>query len=133
VGDLSRDVRGGEVEMIADPGARMAVGMKFDRRSDLLWSPAAPSAPLMPLMARQGFGTYQLTASSATFINDVSVTKSAAYFTDSFQKQFYRLPLGPMESRPIQPCADCPLGDGFGFTPGEFNTNGIVAARMATG
>jgi hypothetical protein len=31
------DLRSGQVEMIAEPGARMAVGMKFDSRSGLLF------------------------------------------------------------------------------------------------
>jgi sugar lactone lactonase YvrE len=108
----------------------MAVGMKFDRRSGLLWVAGGAFGTAYVFNGDTGelVSTYQLTTSSATFVNDVVVTKSAAYFTDSFQKQFYSLPLGP-SGEPPDPAdvQTIPLGDGFGFTPGEFNTNGIVA------
>jgi sugar lactone lactonase YvrE len=125
------DLRSGEVEMIAAPGGRMAVGMKYDERSGLLF------------VAGGGFGTayvfdgdtgelavtYQLTP-FASFINDVIVTRGAAYFTDSFQKQFYRLPLGPAGALPDpSDVQTIPLGAGFDFTPGAFNANGIVASQ----
>jgi len=89
------DLRSGEVEMIANPGARMAVGMKFDARSGLLFVAGGAFGTAFVFDGETGdqVATYQLTT-SASFINDVIVTRQAAYFTDSFQKQFYRLPLG---------------------------------------
>ncbi|MFN2469895.1 MAG: hypothetical protein ABR583_02695 [Gaiellaceae bacterium] len=45
--------------------------------------------------ARTGapLATYQLATTTPTFINDVVVTRKAAYFTDSRQQVLYRLPL----------------------------------------
>jgi sugar lactone lactonase YvrE len=74
--------------------------------------------------------SYQLAPPApVSFINDVIVTTRAAYFTDSFQKQFYTLPLGPGGELPAPADVQTvPLGDGFDFTPGAFNTNGIEAS-----
>lgn len=125
------DLRNGNVEMIAEPGARMAVGMKFDSRSGLLLVAGGAFGTAYAFNGDTGelVASYQLTAPFASFINDVIITESAAIFTDSFQKQFYRLPLGPGGELPdpadVQTIA---LGDGFDFTPGEFNANGIVAS-----
>lgn len=123
------NLRSGEVEMIAEPGARMAVGMKYDPRSSLLFVAGGGFGTAHIFNGKTGelVMTYQLTT-SASFINDVIVTRQAAYFTDSFQKQFYRLPLGPGGALPepdeVQTIA---LDDGFDFAPGGFNANGIVA------
>jgi sugar lactone lactonase YvrE len=72
---------------------------------------------------------YQLTAPNTAFINDVIVTRQAAYFTDSFNPNFYRLPLAENGRLP-DPAAveEIPLGDGFEFIPGGFNANGIEAS-----
>lgn len=123
------DLRSGQVEMIAEPGARMAVGMKFDSRSGLLFVGGGAFGTAYVFDGETGdlVATYQLTT-SASFINDVIVTRQAAYFTDSFQKQFYRLPLGPRGALPAAgDVQTIPLGDGFDFLPGGFNANGIVA------
>ena len=123
------DLRSGEVEMIAEPGARMAVGMKFDPRSGLLFVAGGAFGTAYVFNGKTGEldTTYQLTP-SASFINDVIVTRQAAYFTDSFQKQFYRLPLGPMGALPgpgdVQTVL---LGPGFDFMQAAFNANGIAA------
>ena len=123
------DLRSGAVEMIAEPGARMAVGMKFDPRSGLLFvaGGAFGTAYIFDGETGEMVATYQLTTSTS-FINDVVVTRQAAYFTDSFQKQFYRLPLGPRGTLPDPgDVQTIPLGDGFDFVPGGFNANGIAA------
>jgi sugar lactone lactonase YvrE len=123
------DLRSGEVEIIAEPGARMATGMNFDPRSGLLFVAGGVFGTAYIFDGDTGelVATYQLT-SSASFINDVIVTRQAAYFTDSYQKQFYRLPLGPKGALPgpgnVQ---TIPLGDGFDFAAGDFNANGIAA------
>jgi hypothetical protein len=65
---------------------------------------------------------------SLSFINDVIVTRSAAYFTDSFQPVLYRVPLGPGGELPdLSEVEEIALGGDFNFVPGAFNTNGIDA------
>jgi sugar lactone lactonase YvrE len=58
----------------------------------------------------------------ATFVNDVTVTHRAAYFTDSRAAHIYELPMdgGPLRTIPL-------TGD-FQFAEG-FNLNGIAASR----
>ncbi len=59
----------------------------------------------------------------ATFVNDVAVTREAAYFTDSRAAQIYALPHdgGPLRTIPL-------TGD-FALVPDAINLNGIVATR----
>jgi sugar lactone lactonase YvrE len=127
------DLRSGEVKMIAAPDARMSVGMKFDERSGLLFVAGGDAGAAYVFDGESGelVATYQLTALSS-FINDVILTRDAAYFTNSFQKEIYRLPLGPAGALPDPPDVQTiPLGAGFDFdsTPGAFNANGIVASQ----
>ena len=126
------DLRDGEVEMISSPGAKMAVGMDFDERSGYLFvaGGAFGTAYIYDGSTGEMVASYQLTPSASRFVNDVIVTRQAAYFTDSFQKQFYRLPLGPAGDLPQQAEIETVmLGAGFDFIPGAFNANGIVASQ----
>jgi sugar lactone lactonase YvrE len=71
---------------------------------------------------------YQLTA-PGSFVNDVVVTRAAAYFTDSARSFLYRVPLGPRGRLPEQRAVqEVPLGDDFEFMENEFNANGIDAS-----
>jgi hypothetical protein len=63
-----------------------------------------------------------------SFINDVVITRDAAYFTNSFQPVLYKVPLenggglpSPLTSEAI------PLSGDYQFTAGAFNANGIDA------
>jgi len=73
-------------------------------------------------------GDFELTA-PGSFVNDVIVNRSAAYFTDSFRPAIYRVPLGPNGELPAPgDVEEIPLVGDFVFVPGEFNANGIEAA-----
>jgi sugar lactone lactonase YvrE len=79
--------------------------------------------------ARTGatLASYQLAAGPPTFVNDVIVTKDAAWFTESQAAVLYRVPIGPGGELGSQ--ADVqrvPLGGEFTMGPG-FNVNGIDA------
>ena len=78
--------------------------------------------------ARSGreLARYQLTTAE-TFVNDVVVTRSAAWFTDSVNQVLYRLALG-RGGRPGGPSAvrTIPLTGEIAYTTG-FNVNGIDA------
>lgn len=125
------DLATGEVEQIAAARPdRTAVGMDFDRRSNLLFVAGGPFGQAYVYDGNTGeeVAAYQLTDAPAPFINDVVVTRSAVYLTDSFQPQLYRLPLGPGGALPDQSQVETiPLGGDFVFEPDNFNTNGIVA------
>jgi hypothetical protein len=71
--------------------------------------------------------TYDFGA-SPTFINDVVVTHDGAYFTDSLQAAFYRVPIGPGGT--LGSAQTIPLGGDYVHVGGgQLNLNGIDATR----
>jgi hypothetical protein len=111
------------------PGERFAVGLSHDRRSNYLFVAGAFAGQGYVYDAASGAdaGVFQLTA-PGSLINDVVVTREAAYFTDSFRPALYRLPLGPGGRLPAPGAAEeVPLAGEFLHVPGEINANGIDA------
>jgi sugar lactone lactonase YvrE len=128
-GDIFRgDVQRGTAELFIDaPDGRMAVGMATDVAHELLFVAGGMSGQAYVYDLRTGaaVATYQLTTSATTIINDVTITKHGAWFTDSLQAQLYFVPvsgagaLGPSRVLGLSgPAADL---------SGEFNLNGIAA------
>jgi len=111
------------------PG-RAVTGLFVDQRSNYLFASGAGTGMAFVFDAGTGaeLASYQLATTTPTFVNDVVVTREAAYFTDSFQPVLYRLPLGPGGALP-EPAAieRIPLSGDFVFIPGGFNANGIEA------
>lgn len=126
------DLRTGEGAILV-PGEEgaVAVGLDFDARANTLFVSGGPTGMARIYDAGSGalLAEYQLSTAEATFINDVIVTREAAYFTDSFAPVYYRVPLGAggrvMPSAAVQTIA---YSDNYPFTPGAFNSNGIVAS-----
>jgi sugar lactone lactonase YvrE len=124
------DLRTGEGDILvpAQEG-RMAIGLDFDARSANLFVSGGPTGKPFVYDSVTGelLAEYQLTPPENTFINDVIVTREAAYFTNSFQPFFYKVPLGPagelLESPDIQAIE---LSGDF-MQVGGFNANGIAA------
>lgn len=130
-GEIYRgDLRTGEGEVLVDaPIGGPAVGLSYDRRSDYVFAAGGPTGKAFVYDADSGdaVGAYELTA-PGTFVNDVVVTREAAYFTDSFRSAFYTLPLGPGGDLPAQDAvSETTLGGEFETVSG-FNANGIDAA-----
>lgn len=124
------DLRSGEVTTLF-PGqvGRVAVGMSFDPRTGNLFVAGGPTGEAYVYDGGTGDeqAVYSLTQ-DFSFINDVIVTRSAAYYTDSFRPVLYRVPLGPGGELPDGPAVqEILLGGDFTFVPGAFNTNGIEA------
>ena len=109
---------------------RIAVGLSFDPRSRLLFVAGGPSgqAYVYDPSTGESVASYQL-GTAGSFINDVIVTRDAAYLTDSCQPVIYRRPFGPGGSLP-QPSAveTINLGGDFIFIPQAFNANGIESS-----
>jgi len=125
------DLRTGQGEIIIVPpqDGIIAVGLSFDRRSNFLFVAGGPAGAGYVYDIETGVmvAEYQLTTEGPTFINDVIVTRSAAYFTDSFRPFFYRIPLGPAGELPdAVDFEEIPLTGDFIPVPG-FNANGIDA------
>ena len=80
---------------VSTPAGPAAIGMKVDRGR--LFVAGGSTGDAFVYNARTGatIAAYELPTSGATFVNDVVVTKRAAWFTDSQRAVLYRLPLGP--------------------------------------
>jgi WD40 repeat protein len=122
------DVVTGERELVVDaPAGRTAVGIEQDRQGRFWVSGGGTGDVYVYDENGEPLATYDF-ASSNTFINDVVVTRDAAWFTDSRQPVLYRIPiardgsLGDAEIVPI-------TGDDYVHTPGVNNLNGIDASR----
>jgi hypothetical protein len=114
-------------ELVPAQAGRAAIGMKVDRGR--LFVAGGPTGDAYVYNAKTGatIATYELPTSGATFVNDVVVTKRAAWFTDSQRAVLYRLPLGP-NGRPGAPSAVQTVELEGEYTHGAgFNVNGIGA------
>lgn len=126
------DVRTGEGNVLVAPQeGRQAIGIKFDERTGYLFVAGGPTGYAYIYDGNTGanVAAIQLTT-AASFINDVVITDEAAYFTDSFQAQLYRVPLdsdGQLVNGGTSEVIA--LGGDYNFTPGAFNANGIAATR----
>ena len=130
-GDIFRgDIRKGSAELFIDaPAGRMAVGMKFDRRHELLFVAGGPAGTAYVYDTKAGAAkaTIQLTTTQPNFINDVALTREGAWFTNSNAAELYFVPIG----------ADGTLGTVLTLkltgpasdTDSQFNLNGIAAAN----
>lgn len=127
------DLRTGEGDILVSPNGGMATGMKVDKRTNYLFVSGALTGMASIYDADTGelIAAVQLTDAQATFVNDVVITRDAAYFTDSFNAVLYMLPLGPggRLPDPLQ-VVPIPLGGEWVQVSGPFvfNANGIAAS-----
>ena len=126
-GDVyAADVRTGAGTIISEGPGTPAVGLKVDQFGRLFIA-GGPSGTARVVDTETGetLATYQLTT-GGSFVNDVVLTKSGAWFTDSQQAQLY---LVPLEGRGDLPDAGAvetlPLAGEWMQQPG-FNANGIA-------
>jgi sugar lactone lactonase YvrE len=127
-----QDLRtGGTRQFAASPGTgRIAVGMDVDR-TGRLW--VAGGGPALAPGVRPGFRVYDTRTGrllldqevNGGFVNDVIVTRDAAWFTDSFLPRLIRVPIGRHGA--IGAAEYVPLEGDWKQVTGEFNANGIVA------
>jgi hypothetical protein len=116
--------------LVPGVAGRVAVGLGFDPRTNYIYAAGGPTGMVHVHDARTGrtVASFQLTTEATTFVNDVIVTPSAAYLTDSFRPVLYKLPLRRGGRLPAPDAVEeIALGGDFTFVPGAFNTNGIVA------
>ena len=124
------DLRTGEGAVLVPPHeeeGRAAIGLKFDPRTGYLFVAGGPTGFAYIYDGQTGADVDQIQLTTlASFINDVVVTKDAAYFTNSFQPELYRVPLAN-NGQPLGISETIPLTGDYVFTPGQFNANGIAA------
>jgi sugar lactone lactonase YvrE len=105
---------------------KAATGIELDNRNRLFVAGAATGKAHV-YNARTGAPIQTFTfASAPTFINDVVVTRTGAFFTDSQKAVLYRIPIGPRGA--LGAVQTIPVGGDFALATG-FNLNGIDATR----
>ncbi len=128
------DLYTGTGSVLVPPEAgRLIAGLYVDTCSNILFAAGTLSGQGFAFDAGNGalLAVYQLATDFPSLINDVVVTRDAAYFTDSFQPFMYRVPLGPFGKLPDESSVErIPLGGEFVQVPGPFvfNSNGIEAS-----
>ena len=112
--------------LVQGVAGRAAIGMEHDRGR--LFVAGGGTGKAFVYDAKSGALVRELqlaTGGGATFVNDVVVTKRAAYFTDSNRAVLYRVALSK-KGAPAHAATALPLGGDFQLVAG-FNTNGIDA------
>jgi sugar lactone lactonase YvrE len=128
------DLRSGDGSvLVAGQAGGLSVGLSVDTRSNYLFAAGGVNGNANVYDAGSGalLATYQFTAPGSGFVNDVIVTRDAAYFTDSFQPRLYRVALGPGGALPVAgDFQTIPLSGDWTQVPGPFvfNANGIESA-----
>ena len=124
------NLKTGRTEPFVTRTGGAALGMKVDKR-DRLFVAGGGTGTARVYDAHDGELLREYTLTSApTFINDVTVTRRAAYFTDSQPPQnLYVLDLRgkrlPREARPLPLTGDLE----YDTNPNTFELNGIAATR----
>jgi sugar lactone lactonase YvrE len=115
----------GRGTIVSEGPGTPSVGLKIDHRARLFVA-GGPQGDARVVSAVTGkvLASYTL-ATGSTFINDVTLTPRAAWFTDSFNPVLYKVPLGRHGALPAQAQVETvPLTGDVVFQPG-FNVNGI--------
>ena len=119
--------RTGEGDVLVPPHpGRNHTGLKVDRRFHRLFVSGGASKGIYVYDSHTGVDVASYAIPDAGFVNDVVLTKRAAYFTDSQVQRLYRVPIGKDGS--LGALELLPITGDFQFGPG-FNANGIEALR----
>jgi sugar lactone lactonase YvrE len=130
------DLKSGRGDVLVEPWGGAALGMKVDRRNRLFVAGGGTGTASV-YDARSGELLKRYTLTTATsFVNDVIVTRRAAYFTDSLQRQLYVLDLGRRgklpESARTLPLTGLPAAvPGFEFNGIEWTGRRLIAVNSA--
>ena len=120
------DIRTGTRETVVDaPAGRTAIGIEQDRFGRFWVAGGATGDVFVYNADGTPLRTYDF-ASTSTFINDVVVTKDAAWFTDSQQPVLYKIPIA--RNGALGDGVTVPLSGDYQHMAG-FNLNGIDATR----
>jgi sugar lactone lactonase YvrE len=131
------NLKTGDGDVLVEPWGGAALGMKVDRRNRLFVAGGGTGTASV-YDARDGdlLKRYTLTA-APTFVNDVIVTRRAAYFTDSQRQQLYVLDFGrhgrlPDQARTLT-VTGLPASTGFQLNGIEASGRKLIAVHTALG
>ena len=119
------DLKTGAGKVISQGPGTGSLGMKVDRFGRLFVAGAAGgNGRVIDTRTGRVLASYTFTTSATTFVNDVILSKNAAWFTDSRQPVLYKLSLGRHGKLPAKP-QTIPLSGDYQHTAGN-NANGIA-------
>lgn len=128
------NLRTGEGQLLVEPTGTPIAGLSHDSRTDYLY--AAKGTPQGGVLVYNG-ATGALVADitfdmggDSKVINDVLVTETGVYCTDSTSSVLYKVLLGEGGSLPTEPVVEQLEMSGFVMDsdPANFNANGIVSS-----
>ena len=112
--------------LVPGEAGKAAIGLSLDRGRLFVAGGSTGEGYVYDARTGRELARYVLTT-GATFVNDVVVTRTAAWFTDSVNQVLYRVALGPAgRPGPGSPVQPIPLTGDIQYTTG-FNANGIDA------
>src|SRR5918997_3035257 len=115
--------RTGEGEVLVPPHpGRNHTGLKVDTKFDRLFVSGGASKAIYVYDSKTGADVANFPLPDAGFVNDVVLTRNAAYFTDSLVPQLYRV--GIRRNGELTPPQRATYSGDLVFTMG-FNANGI--------
>ena len=118
------NLRTGQGSVLVPDRGRQATGVDVDQRNRLFVG-GGPTGGGFVYNARNGADIAQYSfATSGSFVNDVVVTKRAAWFTDSFLQFVYKVPIG--HNGRLGAAVAVPLTGDIVYGA-NFNVNGIDA------
>jgi hypothetical protein len=123
------DVRTGTGDQVVAAWGGAAVGVDYEEDANRLWVAGGPTGTVRVYDAADGTLLRQYAFSPAGFLNDLVVTEDAVYVTDSFNAWLDVIPLGTNGALPDPADVTTLPLIGIDFEAGQFNANGIVAAR----
>jgi sugar lactone lactonase YvrE len=131
------NLKTGDGDVLVEPWGGAALGMKVDRRNRLFVAGGGTgTASVYDARSGELLKRYMLTA-APTFVNDVIVTKHAAYFTDSQRSQLYVLEFGRHgrlpKSAETLPVTGLPVATGFQLNGIESTGRRLIAVHSALG
>ncbi|MFI5956092.1 SMP-30/gluconolactonase/LRE family protein [Cryptosporangium sp. NPDC051539] len=127
-GDLVRvDLTSGKSEVLAQGPGTPSAGLKIDGRGRLFVAGgSAGNGRVVDTATGTTIAALTFTTATDTFVNDVVLTPSAAYFTDSRQPQLYRVALPQHRAPGRRDVTTIPLTGDITYTAEGNNANGIT-------
>ncbi len=126
-GDVYRvDLRTGRGKVFSQGPGTPSIGLKSDgKRWLFIAGGPAGNGRVVDIRSGKIVASYQFTSETATFVNDVVLTRDAAWFTDSQQAVLYKVPLRHGKLPKQSDVETLPLSGDYVHTEG-FNANGIA-------
>lgn len=126
-GDVYRvDLRTGRGKVFSQGPGTPSIGLKSDgKRWLFIAGGPAGNGRVVDIRSGKIVASYQFTSATATFVNDVVLTRDAAWFTDSQQAVLYKVPLRHGKLPKQSDVKTLPLSGDYVHTEG-FNANGIA-------